>query len=815
MKSEKISKINLTSIPTPNRTEKNKNIKKLNKNYSRDKNLLKIKFDYSSECKIKTSSIKKLNKLETEVGPESENRKKLNKRLGLIESNQKENIKEKNNKQKIIKTMIKHKTSSTLNTSNNYNIKTPTMFIKNRKSSKSKIANLKITNNNKNHKSFHSYLNKRENVLNQKYNNAYIKTSSFTTKNKIYNCNNIIYKFIENKIYLKNKTKNNSFILKNKSMTLNVGKIFCITNSNNSAPLLIKSKNSKKPKSEKRKNIIKHKNTQKFNNSKLNPKSTDNEMSFLSGQNHILQKKRNLFNKKMKKENNNINTNASTNDSKSNVSISLFSSYMNRKKKSLYKLKTNDKIIANLKKQNISSYQKKSSVSNISFNKEKERNISFLKVNQEKKKSFTGNETDKEKEKEKEPKKDSLTTIKEDKKLKKNNCFNFLHHYLLNTVSTKNKIVLKKPEDKTFSSYYQKSEKDRTSKSKSKSKNKNFNINKRYSLFNRNCVLKSDNHAKTREEFSALKIDDKIMKRTPSLGNNRIICHISNMSSLSNIKSTKIFNGKIDDYLITKELGKGSYASVKLAVHKNNKNKYAIKIYSRESLLDPQKRNTIKNEINILKQLDNVNVMKLYEDINTPKYLYLVMEYINGISLLETIKKDKNHYFEEKRAIKIFIQIVKGISYCQSKNICHRDIKLENILLINNDIVKIIDFGFAVKTNKETYQKLFCGTPSYMAPEIVNKEKYIAQYSDLWSLGVLFFAMLYGRFPFRAKTQEELFVKINEANVIFPDDIEVNYKIKDLLRKIFVVIPTQRISLNEILNELILLDNENSNEKDN
>jgi serine/threonine protein kinase len=307
------------------------------------------------------------------------------------------------------------------------------------------------------------------------------------------------------------------------------------------------------------------------------------------------------------------------------------------------------------------------------------------------------------------------------------------------------------------------------------------------------------------------------MKRTSSFGNNRILCHISNMSTLSNTNtnSTKIFNGKIDDYLITKELGKGSYATVKLAVHKNNKNKYAIKIYSRESLLDPQKRNTIKNEINILKQLDNVNVMKLYEDINTPKNLYLVMEYINGISLLETIKKDKNHYFEEKRAIKIFIQIVKGISYCQSKNICHRDIKLENVLLINNDIVKIIDFGFAVKTNKETYQKLFCGTPSYMAPEIVNKEKYIAQYSDLWSLGVLFFAMLYGRFPFRAKTQEELFVKISEANVIFPDDIDVNYKIKELLRKIFVVIPTQRISLNEILNELILLDNENSNEKDN
>ena len=493
MKSEKISKINRTSIPTPNRTGKNKNIKKIIKNYSRDKNLLNIKFDYSSESKIKTSSIKKLNKFETDLEPESENRKKLNKKIGLIESNQKENIKEKSNKQKKVKAMIKHKTSSTFNSSNNYNIKSPKMFIQNRKLSKTKITNLKITNNNKNQKSFHSYLNKGENLLYQKYNNSYIKTSCFSTKNKIYNCNNIIYQFIENKIYLKNKTKNNSFILKNKNMTLNVGKIFCLTNNNNSAPF-IKSKYAKKPKSEKRKNILRHKNTQKLNNSKLIPKSTDNEMSFLSGQKHIFQEKRNLFNKKMKKEN--INTNASTNDSKSNVSISLFSSYMNSKKKSLYKLKTNDKILTNLKKQNISSYQKKPSVSNISFNKEKERNISFLKVNQEKKKSIAGNEA--ETEKEKEPKKDCLTTIEEDKKLKKNNCFNFLHHYLLNTVSTKNKIVLKKPEDKTFSNYYQKSEKDRTSKSKSKSKSKSIKTNKRFSLFNRNSALKSlksDNNA--------------------------------------------------------------------------------------------------------------------------------------------------------------------------------------------------------------------------------------------------------------------------------------------------------------------------------
>ena len=194
--------------------------------------------------------------------------------------------------------------------------------------------------------------------------------------------------------------------------------------------------------------------------------------------------------------------------------------------------------------------------------------------------------------------------------------------------------------------------------------------------------------------------------------------------------------------------------------------------------------------------------MKLYEIIDTPKYLYLVMEYINGISLLETIKQEKKHYFEEKRAIRIFIQVVQGILYCQSKNICHRDIKLENILLIKDDIVKIIDFGFAVKATKENYQKLFCGTISYMAPEIVNKEKYIAQFSDIWSLGVLLFVMLFGRFPFRAKKQEELFREINEANVNFPEDIQISENTKNLIRKIFIVVPTQRLSLNEILIEL-------------
>ena len=156
--------------------------------------------------------------------------------------------------------------------------------------------------------------------------------------------------------------------------------------------------------------------------------------------------------------------------------------------------------------------------------------------------------------------------------------------------------------------------------------------------------------------------------------------------------------------------------------------------------------------------------------------------------------------------MKYFKQIVQAIDYCQSKNICHRDIKLENILTIKEDIVKLIDFGFAVITNKETYQTLLCGSPSYMAPEIVKREKYIAQYSDIWSLGVLLYSMLYGRFPFKGKTQKELFENIKKCQVEFPDDIKVNEKIISLMKKIFVVTPVQRPSLSEILEDISRID---------
>ena len=380
------------------------------------------------------------------------------------------------------------------------------------------------------------------------------------------------------------------------------------------------------------------------------------------------------------------------------------------------------------------------------------------------------------------------------------------YHYLENTVSAKNKMVQKKE----INSFEQ-------SKNDFNSFNKIGNIcifdknanPLKSKLFRINRTPKIKKDFKKKDGYLLNSFNNNINSsrnyiRKNSFNISRDLNNENNIPRLLTITNTntKNFNGKLDDYLITKELGKGSYAVVKLAVHKITRNKYAIKIYSKQTLIDPQKRNTVKNEINILKQIDNENVMKLYEVIDTPSNLYLVLEYINGVNLLEILKNEKNHYIKEQRAKKLFSQIVKGISYCHKKNIFHRDIKLENILVLKDDTIKIIDFGFGIKCNRDTLQKLFCGTPSYMAPEIVKKEKYIACYSDIWSLGVLFYAILFGIFPFKGKDDDELFEKINEANLVFPEYNPLSEKIKQMLQKIFVHTPNERISLDEIINIL-------------
>lgn len=114
----------------------------------------------------------------------------------------------------------------------------------------------------------------------------------------------------------------------------------------------------------------------------------------------------------------------------------------------------------------------------------------------------------------------------------------------------------------------------------------------------------------------------------------------------------------------------------------------------------------------------------------------------------------------------IFKQILEGIDFCHKLEVAHRDIKLENILTHDSENqVKIIDFGFS--TLRERKMRIFCGTPSYMAPEIIQKKEYLGQAADIWALGILLYAMLQGSFPFKGATDSELYKKILAGNFSF------------------------------------------------
>jgi MAP/microtubule affinity-regulating kinase len=144
-----------------------------------------------------------------------------------------------------------------------------------------------------------------------------------------------------------------------------------------------------------------------------------------------------------------------------------------------------------------------------------------------------------------------------------------------------------------------------------------------------------------------------------------------------------------------------------------------MKIYKKYKLLDPNRRKSVKREIKLMEKMKHPNIIRLYEVIDTSKYVILVMEYVGGGSLHGYLKSMPNRRLEEPEAKRVFRQLLEGIKYCHSRCITHRDIKLENILLDEKNNIKIIDFGFSTCIPNDKKIKIFCGTPSYMAPEIV------------------------------------------------------------------------------------------------
>jgi len=264
---------------------------------------------------------------------------------------------------------------------------------------------------------------------------------------------------------------------------------------------------------------------------------------------------------------------------------------------------------------------------------------------------------------------------------------------------------------------------------------------------------------------------------------------------------TKIRAGRISEYNIIEEIGKGAHAIVKSGVHKSTGRKVAIKIYEKHRIADYQHKTCVDREIRIMKRIKHGNIVELYETIDTTRQLYIIMELIKGESLYSYTRKKEGRKLEERECMRLFTQIVSGINYCHKQNIVHRDIKMENLLLDDKRNAKIIDFGFSICAVSSQKLKIFCGTPSYMAPEIVMKKEYYGPPADVWSLGILLFTMLCGRFPFRGSTEHDLFRSISRCQYTFPTHI--SSVSKTIINSMLRLKPEHRATSEQLYNQLI------------
>ncbi|TGZ59482.1 hypothetical protein CRM22_009048 [Opisthorchis felineus] len=245
-------------------------------------------------------------------------------------------------------------------------------------------------------------------------------------------------------------------------------------------------------------------------------------------------------------------------------------------------------------------------------------------------------------------------------------------------------------------------------------------------------------------------------------------------------------------YFFCEPLAEGSFGVLYVALHAITRRKVAIKIIDKRKLGADAFR--VRSEIEALKQLNHKYIYKLYQVVETTYFFYLVVEYLPGGELFDYIIQ-KGHLSEVEARV-IFRQIVSAIGYMHSKGFAHRDLKPENILLDNDQNIRIIDFGLCAKNTLNTMLNTFCGSFAYAAPEVLANRDYCGNAADLWSLGVILYALLCGCLPFDPTKPEELSQKIGKGVYTTPGNLSKSSR--NLLSQLMCVNPKKRIKMEEL-----------------
>ncbi|XP_008512417.2 serine/threonine-protein kinase 33 isoform X3 [Equus przewalskii] len=261
-------------------------------------------------------------------------------------------------------------------------------------------------------------------------------------------------------------------------------------------------------------------------------------------------------------------------------------------------------------------------------------------------------------------------------------------------------------------------------------------------------------------------------------------------------------------YTFGRVLGQGSFGLVIEATDKETETKWAIKKVNKEKAGSSAVK-LLEREVNILKSVKHEHVIHLEQVFETPKKMYLVMELCEDGELKEIL--DRKGHFSENETRWIIQSLASAIAYLHNKDIVHRDLKLENIMVKSSFIdandemnlnIKVTDFGLAVKKQGrgEAMLQSTCGTPIYMAPEVINAHDY-SQQCDIWSIGVIMYILLCGEPPFLASSEEKLFELIRKGELHFEDPVwdSISDCAKSVLKQLMKIDPAHRITAKELL----------------
>ena len=247
------------------------------------------------------------------------------------------------------------------------------------------------------------------------------------------------------------------------------------------------------------------------------------------------------------------------------------------------------------------------------------------------------------------------------------------------------------------------------------------------------------------------------------------------------------------EYSIKETIGKGTFSKVKLGINKSTGEKVAIKILEKRKIKTKTDQLRIERELNILKKINHINIVKIIQTKEDQNNIYIIMEFINYDLFLHIVN---NKRLNEKESSLYYFQLIQGLEYIHSLNIVHRDLKPENLLITKKRILKIIDFGLSNYFLGDELMLTPCGSPSYTPPEMIKGYKYNGFAVDIWSTGIILFGMLCGYLPFEERDNKALFKKIIKCKVVYPKFLSLNAQ--NLLKKILVANPDKRITINEI-----------------